>query len=92
MNDPFNFLNDPFNFPPAVDLPRIIRSFGPVARQFVDAHDRLEQIVAREVELTAELEVLCKQREEICNILENKEVQGILHRLLQIRENSGPTK
>lgn len=70
---------------PAVDPVYAIRSFGPVARQFLQAQERLDQSAAREDELTTELELLRQEREEICRLLEDQKVQSLIERLYQAR-------
>lgn len=70
---------------PTTSLADTLRSFGPLAQHFVTAHYRLEQIAAREAELTAELTILRTERDEICNRLANQEVHQLLARLLEIR-------
>jgi hypothetical protein len=69
--------------PPRAEPAQVIRSFGPVARRFLEASDRLEQIAAREAELTAELEALRKERGELCHFLDDPDTQRVLAGLLR---------
>lgn len=60
------------------DAAGIIRSFGPVAKQFLDANARLEAIARREEELSAELASLKQEREQICRLLDDNQIQSVL--------------
>ncbi len=67
----------------------VIRSFGPIAKQFLDATARLEAIARREEELSAELALLKQEREQICRLLDDNQVQSVLTnlaRLVQTKE------
>jgi hypothetical protein len=60
------------------DAAQIIRSFGAIARRFVEANARLEEIANREADLLTELELLRQERDEICQFLNESEVQSVL--------------
>jgi hypothetical protein len=62
----------------------IIRSFGPIAKQFLDANTRLEQITRREEELIAEQNALKQEREQIYRLLEDNQVQSVLANLARL--------
>lgn len=62
----------------------IIRSFGPVAKQFLEANARLETIARREEELRDELELLEQEREQICRLLDDNQVQSVLANLARL--------
>jgi hypothetical protein len=70
--------------PPTADPFEVIRSFGSVAKRFLDANARLEQIEARERELEEEMEMLRDERAEICAFLEDPAVQKVLSSLGQM--------
>ena len=70
---------------PADDPVDIILSIGQLAEEFVGARTQLEQIAAREAELIRELETLRKKKTEVCKILENKDVQKMMARLMQMK-------
>jgi hypothetical protein len=70
--------------PPAVDPFELIRSFGSIAKRFLDANARLEQIEARERELTEEMEMLRDERAEISAFLEDPAVRKVLSNLGQM--------
>jgi hypothetical protein len=79
----------PANAPLAGSDPaEIIRSFGPIAKHFLDAHTRLESIAQREEDLLTELDLLKEEREQICHFLDDHQVQSVLvnlARLVQVK-------
>lgn len=71
--------------PTTGDQSSIILSFGPIAKQLMEANSRLEQIAIREQELVTEITGLQKERTEICKIINNKEIIEIISKLTNIR-------
>jgi hypothetical protein len=69
---------------PPVDPAQIIRDFGPVARQFLDAYARLEAYDKREAELVEELEMIRGEREELCRFLAEPKVKEVLAGLARV--------
>lgn len=67
----------------------LIRSFGPIAKQFLEANARLEEIGRREEELTAELDLLREERERICRLIEDSQIQSILANLTRLVQAKG---
>lgn len=62
----------------------IIRSFGAIAKQFLEANTRLEEITRREQDLLAELDLLQEEREQICRLLDDHQVQSALASLTRL--------
>jgi hypothetical protein len=69
---------------PAVDPAAVIRSFGPVAKQFLDAYARLAEVDKREAELVEELDMIRGERDELCRFLADPQVKGVLANLAQV--------
>jgi hypothetical protein len=74
---------------PDVDPAAVIRSFAPAAERLLLASIRLKELDTREVELTAELDGLRREKAELCRLLVDREVQSFIDDFARLRRTSG---
>ena len=77
--------NDQPTLPPVVNRAKLIRDIGTVAKDIFHVSDRLKEIDAIRLECHQKIEALNKEEQEICELLENAEIEKFLSQIVDVK-------